>query len=34
MGRDAKAIVVAIVATYAGFAVVTWLVMRLMPLVV
>ena len=34
MGRDAKAIVLAIVATYAGFAVVTWLVMRLMPLIV
>ena len=34
MSRDAKAIILAIVATYAGFAAVTWLVMRLMPLVV
>ena len=34
MGRDARAIILAIVATYAGFAAVTWLVMRLMPLVV
>jgi hypothetical protein len=34
MGRDAKAIILAIVATYAGFAAVTWLVMRLMPLIV
>ena len=34
MGRDAKAIIVAIVATYAGFAAVTWLVMRLMPYLV
>lgn len=34
MGRDAKAIILAIVATYVGFASVTWLVMRLMPLIV
>lgn len=34
MSGDAKAIILAIVATYAGFAAVTWLVMRLMPLVV
>jgi hypothetical protein len=34
MGRDARDIVLAIVATYAGFAAVTWLIMRLMPLIV
>ena len=34
MGRDARAIIVAIVATYAGFAAVTWLIMRLMSLIV
>lgn len=34
MGRDAKAIILAIVATYAGFAAVTWLVMRLMSYLV
>ena len=34
MSRDARAIILAIVATYAGFAAVTWLVMRLMPLIV
>lgn len=34
MGRDARDIILAIVATYAGFAAVTWLVMRLMSLVV
>lgn len=34
MGRDARAIILAIVATYAGFAAVTWLVMQLMPLIV
>ena len=31
MGRDAKAIIVAIVATYAGFAADTWLMARLLP---
>jgi hypothetical protein len=34
MGRDARAIILAIVTTYAGFAAVTWLVMLLMPLIV
>ena len=34
MSRQARDIILAIVATYAGFAAVTWLVMRLMPLIV
>lgn len=34
MSRQARDIILAIVATYVGFAVVTWLVMRLMPLIV
>ena len=34
MSRQARDIILAIVATYAGFAAVTWLIMRLMPLIV
>ena len=34
MSGDARDIIAAIVATYAGFAAVTWLIMRLMPLIV